>query len=345
MGSAKDLIVIRKPEAERMGSGIFIFRDDYSVFDWGVMPDEIPYKGAALCLMGAYCFEQAENRGIRTHYQGLVTPEGVEITTDRANEETDMMTVGLVRVIRPGFSNGVHDYSAFVPELANFLIPLEVIYRNGLPPGSSVFKRLERGDITPGDIGLDHYPSQGERFDVPIFDVSTKLEETDRYMKWSEAQKIAGLSDIEVEEIRRILFGVNDIITGVTNKASLVNEDGKIELGYDEERRPIVVDVIGTLDECRFTYNDFHVSKQAARDFYAKTPWKKEIDAAKERAKKEGLEDWRKFSSKPPEMNPELMKIISDMYTSTANAFLGREVFDSPPLGEVVASYRDWLDS
>jgi phosphoribosylaminoimidazole-succinocarboxamide synthase len=36
----------------------FEFSDDYSVFDWGKMPDKIDHKGRALALIGAFFFEQ-----------------------------------------------------------------------------------------------------------------------------------------------------------------------------------------------------------------------------------------------------------------------------------------------
>ena len=71
MGSVKDLEVIKKPTPEAMGIGRFHFSDRYSVFDWGEMPDHIGAKGAALCLMGAYCFEQLEKKGVKTHYRGF----------------------------------------------------------------------------------------------------------------------------------------------------------------------------------------------------------------------------------------------------------------------------------
>ena len=95
------------------------------------------------------------------------------------------MEVALVNVYKPNTSvvNGkvMHDYSAYTPKLKNCLIPLEIIYRNGLPEGSSVFKRLAQGKVTIKDFGLDHYPKPGETLKKPIFDVTTKLEETDRY--------------------------------------------------------------------------------------------------------------------------------------------------------------------
>ena len=59
-----------------MGTARFRFSDRYSVFDWGEMPDLIDGKGAALCLIGAYCFERLEERGVRTHYRGLVDEDG-----------------------------------------------------------------------------------------------------------------------------------------------------------------------------------------------------------------------------------------------------------------------------
>ena len=68
MGSVKDLEIIENPSENNMGLGRFNFSDRYSVFDWGEMPDKISGKGASLCLMGAYCFEQLENKGIKTHY-------------------------------------------------------------------------------------------------------------------------------------------------------------------------------------------------------------------------------------------------------------------------------------
>ena len=76
MGSVKDLQVIQKPTQTAMGTGRFLFSDRYSVFDWGEMPDHIEGKGAALCLMGAYCFEQLEKLGVKTHYRGLVDAKG-----------------------------------------------------------------------------------------------------------------------------------------------------------------------------------------------------------------------------------------------------------------------------
>ena len=346
MGSVKDLEVVRKPTKDAMGIGRFHFSDRYSVFDWGEMPDHTEGKGAALCLMGAYCFERLEEKGVKTHYRGLVTQDGKLLVFEELEQPTNIMEFNLVNVFKPRayveYGKLRYDYSVFTPNLKNYLIPLEIMYRNGLPEGSSVFKRLEQGLVTIEELGLDHYPKPGERLSKPIFDVSTKLEEKDRYVTWEEAQKIAGLTDEEVEKVRAVLLKVDETITRIASKAGLENEDGKIELAFDPERRLMVVDVGGTLDECRFTYDELHVSKEIARQFYRKTDWYGDVEEAK-RAETEGVKDWRRLCrSSPPKLDPVLKSIISGMYMAAANELTKRKMFDVPHLTEVIKKYGDY---
>ncbi|HUK84643.1 MAG TPA: phosphoribosylaminoimidazolesuccinocarboxamide synthase [Candidatus Acidoferrum sp.] len=344
----KDLEVIKQPSQEIMGIGRFHFSDRYSVFDWGEMPENIGAKGAALCLMGAYCFEQLEKKGVKTHYQGLVGVNGKAVKTKEVNQPTNVMEVSLVNVYKPKTSvaNGkiIHDYSMYTPELKNCLIPLEIIYRNGLPEGSSVFKRLEQGKITFKDLGLDHYPKPGEQLAKPIFDVSTKLEETDRYITWQEAQKIAGLSDQELEEIKAVLLKADETINEMALRAGLKNEDGKIELAFDDNRKLMIVDVVGTLDECRFTYNGIHVSKEIARQFYKKTSWYADLEQAKKEGEAKGIQDWKSLcKSQPPKLDPKLKIIISEMYMAAANELTCHKLFNAPLLADVITKYKDYM--
>lgn len=341
MGSVKDLEVVKNPTKAAMGVGRFHFSDRYSVFDWGAMPDHIEGKGAALCLMGAYCFERLERESINTHYRGLVTRDGKLVSFEELEQPTNVMEFNLVNVFKPKayMEDGKlkYDYGMFTQNLKNCLIPLEIIYRNGLPEGSSIFKRLERGSITVQELGLDHYPKAGERLSKPIFDVSTKLEEKDRYATWKEAQKIAGLTDEEVEEVKAVLLEVDETIVHIASKAGLENEDGKIELAFDTERRLMIVDVVGTLDECRFTSDGLHVSKEIARQFYQKTDWYRDVEEAKRKAEMEGVRDWRKLcKSNPPKLNPALKAMISKMYMAAANELTGRKMFDVPSLAEII---------
>ena len=349
MGSVKDLEVIKKPTRDRMGIGRFHFSDRYSVFDWGEMPDHIQGKGAALCIMGAYCFERLEEKGVKTHYRGLVAEDGKLLTFEELEQPTNIMEFNLVNVFKPKtyVENGKlkYDYSVFTPSLKNYLIPLEIIYRNGLPEGSSIFKRLEKGLITIEDLGLDHHPKPGEHLSKPIFDVSTKLEERDRYITWSEAQKIAGLTDDEVKEIKALLLEVDETITQIASGAGLNNDDGKIELAFNPKRELMVVDVVGTLDECRFTCKGLHVSKEVARQFYRKTSWYRDVEEAKRRAEAEGVKDWRELcKSQPPRLDPRLKKLISDMYMAAANELTNHRLFDVPQLTEVLKNIGRFYD-
>jgi phosphoribosylaminoimidazole-succinocarboxamide synthase len=346
MGSVKDIEIVKKPTRDVMGIGRFHFSDRYSVFDWGEMPDHIEGKGEALCLMGAYCFERLEKKGVKTHYRGLIDKNKV-VTFEELEQPTNIMEISLVNVLKPKtyVENGKleYDYSVFTPSLKNYLIPLEIIYRNGLPEGSSVFKRLEQGLITIKSLGLDHYPKAGEKLKKPIFDVSTKLEEGDRYVSWVEAQKIAGLTDGEVDRVKALLLKVDETITQMAAKAGLENEDGKIELAFDPFRRLMVVDVVGTLDECRFTYDGLHVSKEIARQYYRKTEWYRDVEEAKKKAKEEGVEDWKKLvKTKPPKLDQKLEIIISEMYLATANELTKKKMFAVPKLADIIKEYEKY---
>jgi phosphoribosylaminoimidazole-succinocarboxamide synthase len=346
MSSVKDLETIRKPTREKMGVGRFHFSDRYSVFDWGEMPDLIDGKGEALCMMGAYCFEALEKKGAKTHYRGLVDKKGKVVRFDELNEPSSIMEINLVNVYRPKTAmvegRVKYDYGIYRGHLRNFLIPLEIIYRNGLPEGSSVFKRLELGSVTFKELGLDHYPKAGEKLEKPIFDVSTKLEDKDRYVTWEEAKELAGLTHEEVAEIKELLLKVERLISELAARAGLMNEDGKIELAFDPLRTLMVVDVVGTLDECRFTYNGLHVSKEIARQYYRRTEWYKDVEEAKKRADKEGIVDWKKLcKTQPQKLDPLLKSTIGQMYQAATNELNEKRMFEAPSLSDVVANYKE----
>ncbi|MFQ6055317.1 MAG: phosphoribosylaminoimidazolesuccinocarboxamide synthase [Methanosarcinales archaeon] len=339
MGSVKDLIVLKKPEDGKHGFGRFIFSDRYSVFDWGEMPNYIKNKGEALCIIGAYFFEKLEEMGIRNHFLGVVE-DGKPRNLKELKEPKDCMEIKLLRVIKPVIEGKVYDYSLYQKERSNFLVPLEVIYRNSLPEGSSVFKRLKDGSLKLEEIGLDKIPSPGEILQNPILEVSTKLEATDRYISWEEAKKIAGLEEDEVEEIKITTTEINELITKEIKKAGLVNEDGKVEFGFEEDRNLIVVDVLGTPDECRFTLEGMPVSKEVARIFYRNTEWYKEVESAKKRDRLR----WKELvKSAPPPLPPRLEVLISLLYQACANEITNRKWFETRPLKEIMLEIKEMI--
>lgn len=340
MGSVKDLKIISGPSPEQPGRGHFFFSDRYSVFDWGEMPDLIPRKGEAIAVLGAYFFEKLEEQGIPTHYFGLVE-ESAPRRLQELKEPSAIMEVRLLNVIKPELVDGRYDYAAYRNVHGCFLIPLEVIYRNTLPEGSSVFKRLEEGSITPADLGLAAAPEPGQKLDPPVIDVSTKLEITDRYLSWDEAQEISGLSDAEMEELKSVTRTVNGLISSEFAAVGLTNEDGKIELGFDPERRLMLVDVLGTLDECRFTYDGLPVSKEITRIYYRETPWYHDT----EEAKKQDRQRWKEICRSAPEPLPAgLRQLVSGIYCACTNEVTGREWFaGTPPLEETLKKIKGYL--
>jgi phosphoribosylaminoimidazole-succinocarboxamide synthase len=337
MGSVKDLTILEQPGINKTGSGIFTFSDRYSVFDWGEMPDHIYNKGKALCLIGAHFFEKLGHKGVNSHYRALIEDDK-NVKIDSLKKASNKMSVKLLRVLKPKVINGAYDYSDYKNIKNNFLIPLEVIYRNNLPAGSSIFKRLDAGTLSLSDIGLDKRPMPGETLNASIVEASTKLEITDRYISWEEAQKISGLSDREIDQIEKLTLLINGLISAEADKIGLINEDGKIEFGMDENRNIIVVDVTCTPDECRFTYKGVPVSKEVARDFYRKTAWYTET----EKTKNENRHSWKdRVKINPPAMPDKFLKLISSMYQACCNEITGRDWFTVQPLQDVLGEMND----
>ena len=318
MGSVKDLVVKKPATESEMGLGVFKFTDDYSVFDYGKMPDKIPGKGEALCSMAAFNFKQLAEMGIKNHFV--------------SQPAADEMEVSLVRVLYPQKNEIAYG-------MRNYLVPLEVMFRNSLPEGSSVFKRLNSGQLTPADLGLDEMPEPGIKLEEPFFDVSTKLEElTDRYLSWEEAREMSKLSEEQMDELKEKALKINAFLTKRAEEIGLEHADGKVEFGLNPENELILVDVAGTLDENRFLFNGTHISKQVIRDYYKTIPWAGEVGKAKE------AEIPKKKWPAPPKLPPELVEIVSNMYKSVAEAWTGEEIWNAPSIGGTMNSYAGFLE-
>ena len=276
--------------------------------------------------------------------------------------------------------NGTYDYSEFERmQQANegcYLVPLEVIYRNTLPKGSSVFKRLKGGKLELNDLGLGlvvqdvldllklpetdsakivaearegnyepmYKAMEGMKLPRTYFDVSTKLEsEGDRYLTWNEAYNVAGIDVPHMQsELRAMLSAGNEIITDEVSRIGGQNDDGKFEFGLDPKRSLMYVDVLGTQDECRFTFGGIQLSKEIARQFYRRRQPK--MLAEIEQYKKDKVENWRELlHNKPLPLHPEEVQLLSDVYTSFTNALYRRNVFPNvPTLEKVVERVRTY---
>ena len=299
MGSVKNLTVEKAPSEKEFGEGVFEFTDDYSIFDYGKMPDVIPAKGESLCKMAAWNFEELAKLGIQTHFMELIGP--------------NRMKVKLVRVLYPGKDE-------INTETTNYLIPLEIIFRNSLPAGSSVFKALASEEVTLEDLGLDHQPQPGEKLEKPIIDITTKLEASDRRLKWDEAKRISGLTDEEVDRIKETVLKINNFLNRRAREIGLEHADGKVEMAFGPNRQLVLVDVCGTLDENRFLLDNFHISKQVLRDFYKKNKpdWCKEFEEAK---KSKPKKEW----PVPERLPGELVNAVSELYRAACDMWRGKQ--------------------
>lgn len=317
MGSVKDLIIEKKATENELGLGIFKFTDDYSAFDYGKMPDAILGKGESLCRMAAYNFKELEKLGVKSHFRKLIS--GTE------------MEVDIVRILNP-------EKNELKEGDLNYLIPLELIFRNSLPEGSSVFKRVERGETSWEKLGIDFTPEPGAKLEKPILDVSTKLERLDRYIDWDEAREIAKLSEEKMNELKEKLFTINDFITKKAKTLGMEHADGKVEFGLDPDNEFILVDVAGTLDEDRMIYKSLNLSKQIMRNYYMQnTDWYSKV--AEMKSKGITPEKW----GVPPILPKELIEIVSNMYKSVCEAWIGEKIWNAPGIDEVVESYREFL--
>lgn len=340
MGSVKDIQVITEPTQEKPGECVFVFSDRFSVFDWGVMPDLIDGKGKSICLLGAWFFEKLEEIGIKTHYIGMLEDGRIKKLKDLREPQHNML-VKFLRVIKPKTDGKKYDYSEFLKQKGNFVIPLEVIYRNSLPAGSSVFKRLKEGKISLSDLGLSEFPKENTKLNRPFIDFSKKFESQDRYLNQQEAKEIAGLTVEEFEKMKELVFLANKLISECVEKLSISNDDGKFEFGFDENREMIFVDVLGTPDECRFTYDGIQLSKEVLRFYYRKTDWYKQILEAKDK----DFVRWRELVSlKPPLLPRDLKELVSEMYMSMCNSITQRDWFKVRDLSLIVKYIRSYID-
>ncbi|MDS0473868.1 phosphoribosylaminoimidazolesuccinocarboxamide synthase [Natrinema sp. 1APR25-10V2] len=337
MTSVKEFRIEEEATAQELGRGSFVFTDDYSVFDWGKMPDQIPQKGATLCTMGAFNFELLEAEGVPTHYRGVVE-NGDVIDLEDASHPPWEMAIELTQVPDLPHEGREYEYDHYHGAAGeNYLIPLEIVFRNRVPVGSSLRSRTE-----PADHGLDfdEWPDEAVDLDEPIVEFTTKYEESDRQLERDEADEIAG--NASIEDLESVAREVNRIVTEQADSAGLVHEDGKIEcLYYQGEIR--VADVVGTFDENRFSYEGVQLSKEVLRQYHKRTQpeWVQAVDAAKAEAKREGIADWKSLcDAEPAPLEEGVLETARDMYCAGANAYTGREFFDAPPLSSAIGAVQ-----
>ncbi len=338
MTSVKEFRIEEEATATELGRGAFVFTDDYSVFDWGKMPDAIPNKGASLCTMGAFNFELLEAAGVPTHYEGVVS-NGEVVSLDEVLDPPREMAIQLTQVPDLPHDGRDYDYESYYADAGdNHLIPLEIVFRNTVPVGSSLRSRADPAEF---DLDYDEWPDEVVDLPEPVVEFSTKLEESDRYLSRAEADEIAG--PVAIDDLEETALAVNEIVTERARECDLVHEDGKIEC-FAHDGQVYVADVVGTFDENRFSYDGQEVSKEVIRQYHKRTQpeWVEAVSEAKSEAKAEDLADWKSLCEQDPEPLPDhVVDAARDLYTAGTNAYIGRELFEAPTLSEAVESVRE----
>lgn len=380
-GSVKNIEIDREPTPRLLGKGDFVFTRRYSIFDLKQMPDKIPGR-EALAAIAAYNFELLENNGIKTHYWGVVNSDDRVVPLNKMQEPPTRMRVRLAAVHKPAvrIAGGrlSFSYSYFDDNrgrLNNFVLPIEFIYRNGLPEGSSVLRRLRdaeaRGDTAYIEkqlkkLGLSAIPAPNTMLPQPFGDYTTKFEPLgDRNLgddedakaasvsgdySRSEALRISGLTPAQFAEVIGVRNRAAQVIRKRGEEVGIVDWDGKDEYAWADG--PMVVDVKGSPDENRWFYNGQHVSKEFLRQLYdvAQPELRKDVEraqgeAAEDAVKLGQLHDWRDYMTVRPmslnEIEPNIIPLAGEMHMALANQWTGIQFYNTRPLGAVMKDLTD----
>jgi phosphoribosylaminoimidazole-succinocarboxamide synthase len=299
---------------------IFEFTDDYSVFDWGKMPDTIPQKGEGLAKLMAVLFERLETRGVKTHYRDF--DGGRNVLVEK---------IGVYRPER--ITEGGRNFYTYPKTMQKpYLIPLEVVFRFEVCAGSSFIKRH-----------ADKHYQVGHRFEKPYIEMFTKLEDKDRPLSNEEAFKISGLTAGQFEDVILKTSEVAQILKTWFAEKGIRLMDGKLEWGLSADGEIILVDAIGP-DEMRLEKESIQLSKEVLREFYRQTPWYEDLEKAKEEGEVKGYADWKALVKNPPPVLPARLKeLVSGMYLALVNDIAGEAVFKAPNLDQIVKEMATYL--
>lgn len=315
---------------------VFAFSDRYSVFDWGEMPDALPEKGEALALIADMVFDYFRSLGIGHHSLGLVDENLKPVAEGQRSRYLAVAPVAVHRPLEERVGGKLKFiYEGYAKRPTNSLVPLEVIFRFGTPEGSSILKRIEREPELLEELGIAEMPRPGKWLAKPIVEFSTKLEPTDRPLRYAEAQAIAGLSDSEFAGLKARTLELAMALRNLFAEFGVELWDGKFEFAFGErkgaDRDFVLVDSVGP-DELRLLYKGQHLSKEILRRVYRGSEWYAALDQAKARAVELGTKDWKKICREELGQTPRVLtererEVAAAIYPVLANsiaATLGR---------------------
>ncbi len=382
-GSVKNVRCVKPPRGRSEGLYVFEFTDDYSVFDYGKMPDTIRGKGSALAGMTAFLFEELENpaawkqiakrrdlwerfdrdgrvgrvfrsqagrqalsAGLRTHYVGLLDRQGKPRRLSELREPSNRILVRAVPVLTPTpvsvHGRTVWDYRVFQAGVPQYLIPLEIVFRFGLPKGSSLLDRIRENPAYGQEVGLDALPEEGRWLQRPVIEFSTKLEPSDRYLSLESAFQFSGLDGAQFSELVDRALLVALFLFGLFRDRGLDLWDGKFE--FVKSRSGLLLADTITPDELRILCGPTQISKEPLRQYYKKQD--REFLGAIQEAKKEGASSrsmrtriLQRLGRPPRQLDPGFRRTVEQMYQAITYRVTGCDLFRPPvDLEDVLAA-------
>ncbi|MFH1054071.1 MAG: hypothetical protein V1740_06655 [Candidatus Woesearchaeota archaeon] len=348
--SVKRIGLIEKPTRTTPGVADMTYRPVFSVFDWGTIVPPVELDNSTVCLMAGFNFELLQERGIASHYLGLVTDEGELISAKEAISRgvaPTTLRVKFVNRVLPEHTEQGWDYSMFGDprKSANpdymaqsYVQPVEFISRNKLGKASSVWKRVAAGEITMEDLGLPSDFKPGDEIPpelIPILDYSTKFEPDDRYPPRAEIQKMMGITDGRFARINASTRNASNIMTDYAASRGFTREDGKVEyITFMTGQGPVdeLADAVCTWHEDRLLAFGLGVSKQRIRDKVVELNpgWYGEIQRAKKQAKDEGVKDFRTLMDQSIQYtspSAEFFEAANLLFQAATNMWVGRNVY------------------
>jgi phosphoribosylaminoimidazole-succinocarboxamide synthase len=382
-GSVKNIRMAKEPKTRSPGHYVFEFTDDYSVFDYGKMPDRIRGKGSAIAMMSAYLFETLGDpsawkalfrkagiwdrtggkkgrarlmkspvtkrlmaQGLPTHYLGLLDGRGRCVRFGQLREPTNKILVKAVPVVLPRQvsidGKAVWDYSVFHPGLPQFLIPLENVFRFGVPKGSSLLERIRKEPGYAQEIGLEAPPREGEWLPRPVLEFFSKLEPMDRHLRLEEALNFCGLTGTQFQELSDVSLLIAVFLFNLFLEKGLDLWDGKFEF-VKTNNDLLLADSI-TPDELRITFRGAQLSKEPLRQYYKRQdgPFHRVMEEIKEEGSSSvslRREVKTRLGRGPKKLNPDFRKVAEQMYLSLALRVTESPLFaDAMDLDTVVSS-------
>jgi phosphoribosylamine--glycine ligase len=333
---------------------VFEFTNDFSVFDWGKMPDPIPGKGKALLELAAHLFRELAHP---SSWKGFFRSKDAEafLASAPAKFENylpelrrELESVGMRSCFRgvyvgpSGESEGLlverlailppreikeegkvrFDYRDVAENTPGALIPLEVVFRHALTDKSSFFERNPDTDLKPG-----------HRFTAPLIECFTKLEPTDRFIATEAEARVVG----RINEPTRVELEVRTTLLSLWLKRECALReleliDGKFEWGLDRQGRVVLADAIGPdelrLVERRRGFNldpadptkPARLSKEFLREYYRESEWFREISALKK--SDELAPGWQKtVRAEVPRLPEEALRRATGLYRGLERRF------------------------